>query len=384
VLIVGAGAAGIGGAIALRAGKFGGSIVMLGEEECAPYDRPPLSKQVLAGTWEPEKANLLSQMRLDALDLEWRLGRRASSLDLAAQRVTVEDDEEIPFDQLVVATGMRPRQLPGTDMPGVHVLRTLEDALALKAAIVPAVELVVIGAGFLGLEVAATARQLGATVTVVEPVDEPLADRIGAEAASRLLALHRLHGVTILTGVSVTEIHNSTGGDERVTGVELRDGTLLPAQLVLVAIGCIPNTDFLEGSGLVINDGVVCDEYCAAAPGVWAAGDVARWFHPVVGRHVRLEHRMNATEQANAVARNVLGHAEVFAPVPFFWTDHFDAKIQVAGFVPPGEAGEVVESSGNGSFIQVFRVANRLVGVLGWNSVKAMLPYRRELAEASG
>jgi 3-phenylpropionate/trans-cinnamate dioxygenase ferredoxin reductase subunit len=384
VLIVGAGAAGIGGAAALRAGKFSGSIMLLGEEECAPYDRPPLSKQVLAGTWEPEKANLFSQMRLDALELEWRLGRRANSLDLAARRVTVNDGEEIPFDHLVLATGMRPRRLPGTDMAGVHVLRTLEDAIALKVAIVPAVELVIIGAGFLGLEVAATARQVGATVTVVEPVAEPLADRIGAEAASRLLALHRSQGVTILTGVSVTEIQNATKGEERVTGVQLHDGTVLPAQLVLVAIGCIPNTDFLEGSGLVIDDGVVCDEYCAAAPGVWAAGDVARWFHPVVGRHVRLEHRMNATEQANAVARNVLGHGEAFAPVPFFWTDHFDAKIQVAGFVPPGEEGEIVESSENGSFIQVFRVANRLVGVLGWNSVKAMLPYRRELAEASG
>jgi 3-phenylpropionate/trans-cinnamate dioxygenase ferredoxin reductase subunit len=337
---------------------------------------------VLAGTWEPEKANLFSQVRLDALELEWRLGRRASSLDLATRRLTVDDGEEIPYDQLIVATGMRPRRLPGTDMAGVHVLRTLEDAIALKAAIVPGVELVVIGAGFLGLEVAATARQLGATVTVVEPIVAPLADRIGAEAASRLLALHRSRGVTILTGVSVAEVQKGAD-DERVAGVRLRDGPVLPAQLVLVAVGCIPNTDFLDGSELVIDDGVVCDEYCAAAPGVWAAGDVARWFHPVVGRHVRLEHRMNATEQANAVARNVLGHRESFAPVPFFWTDHFDAKIQVAGFVPPGEEGELVESSEHGSFIQVFRVDNRLVGVLGWNAVKAMLPYRRELAEAS-
>jgi 3-phenylpropionate/trans-cinnamate dioxygenase ferredoxin reductase subunit len=383
VLIAGAGAAGIGTAAALRAGKFNGSIVLLGDEERAPYDRPPLSKQVLAGTWEPEKANLFSQARLDALELDVRLGRRADSLDLATRRVTVDDGEEIPFDQLVVATGMRPRRLPGTDMAGVHVLRTLGDAIALKAAISHGVELVIIGAGFLGLEVAATACRLGARVTVVEPMAEPLADRIGAEAASRLLALHRAHGVAILTGANVTEIEKTTGEDGVVAGVKLRDGTVLPAQLVLVAIGCIPNTDFLEASGLMIDDGVVCDQYCAAAPGVWAAGDIARWFHPVVGRHVRLEHRMNATEQANAVARNILGHGEAFAPVPFFWTDHYDAKIQVAGFVPPGHEGEVVESSEDGSFIQVFRIANRPVGVLGWNAVKAMLPYRRELAEAS-
>jgi NADPH-dependent 2,4-dienoyl-CoA reductase/sulfur reductase-like enzyme len=367
----------------LRAGHYEGRIILLGEESRRPYDRPPLSKQVLAGTWEPSRTTLLSDRRVAALDLDVRLGSRAESVDLDARIVRTALGEDVLFDALVVTTGLRPRTIPGADgLEGVHVLRTLDHALALNASLVPDAELVVIGAGFLGLEVAATARSSGVNVTVVEPLAAPLENRIGPLAASRLLELHRSRGVRILTEVGVDSLDAApTEGATRrhIDSVTLTDGTVLPATAVLVAVGCIPNTEFLASSGLEIADGVVCDAYCAAGPSIWAAGDVARWLHPGLGRHVRLEHRMNATEQANAVARNILGRGEPFAPVPFFWTDQYEAKIQVAGFVPPAGDGEIVESSDE-SFVQVFREEGRLVGVLGWNAAKALLPYRSELS----
>ena len=379
MLIVGAGAAGIGTAAGLRAEGFTGSIVIVGEEHYPPYDRPPLSKQVLAGAWRLEKATLLSEARLATLELDARLGRRIDSVDLDAGVAITDLDDAIAFERLVIATGLRPRRLPDSAASGVHVLRTFDDALELRAALAQGVRLAIVGAGFLGLEVAATARGLGAEVTVVEPIAEPLADRIGPFAAARLIALHEANGVRIRSGVGVRAIETTNDGACRVRGLRLADGSLEAADVVLIAIGCEPNTEFLNGSGLDLSDGVVCDQYCSAAPRVWAAGDVARWFHPALGRHVRLEHRMNATEQANAVARNMGGRIEPFAPVPFFWTDHYDVKIQVAGFIPPGAEGESVHDE-NGSFVRIFHDgAGNPTGVLGWNAAKAMLPYRRQI-----
>ena len=381
MLIVGAGAAGIGTAAGLRAEGFEGTIMLVGDEEHPPYDRPPLSKHVLAGAWEPERASLFSHGRLAALDLDARFGRRIDSVDLDAGIAITDLDDALPFERLVIATGLRPRRLPESNVPGVHVLRTLDEALELKAALARGVRLAIVGGGFLGLEVAATARKLGAEVTVVEPVAEPLADRIGRLAAARIVALHEDNGVHIRSGLGVRAIETTSDDEPRASGLRLADASFEPADVVLVAIGCAPNTEFLDGSGLELSDGVVCDQYCSAAPAVWAAGDVARWFHPGLGRHVRLEHRMNATEQSNAVARNIVGHPIPFAPVPFFWTDQYDVKIQVAGFIPPGVDGEMVYDE-DGSFVLLFRDdAGKTTGVLGWNAAKAMLPFRRELAQ---
>jgi NADPH-dependent 2,4-dienoyl-CoA reductase/sulfur reductase-like enzyme len=375
----------------------------VGDEPGAPYDRPPLSKQVLAGTWAPEKADLLPQRRIDALDAELILGTSARSLDPVQQVVLLADGRQLAYSDLVIATGVRARELPHPDLANVHVLRTLEHALALRAGLVdsgagPGLRLVVIGGGFLGLEAAASARMMGADVTVVEPVPgPPLAARIGEIAAGKLLDLHLERGVRILTGVGVTALSPSSvtfpvtpspyveaggepGRSEPVRAVHLTSGEVLDADLVLVAIGSEPCVGWLEGSGIRVDDGVVCDEYSRAAPNVWAAGDVARWLHLGLGRHVRLEHRTNATEQGRCVAQNILGAGVAFRPVPFFWTDHFDVKVQLAGVLPAGAEGTVADGAVDGaSFVLEFRVGAELVGVLGWNAARKMAPYRKLL-----
>ncbi len=382
VVVVGAGAAGLAVAEVLRRREYPGVITIVGEEHDEPYDRPPLSKQVLRGDWEAEKIALLTAKRRDGLRASWLLGTRATALDVDRRVVTIDDGRELGYGAVVIATGVRPRTLPGADRAGIHVLRTLDHAVALRAAIGPSTRLVVVGAGFLGLEAAATARKLGAEVTVVEPLERPLASRLGAPVAERLLALHREHGVRVLTGTGVTAFHGDPGERGHVREVELSDGARLAADAVLVAIGCAPAVDWLAGSGLDLDDGVVCDEHCRAAPGVWAAGDVASWHHPQVGR-VRLEHRMNANEQGRAVAANILGVPTAFCPVPFFWTDQYDVKVQVWGFVPP----DATVAPGYGtleddSFVVAFRASGsgELVGALGWNAAGRIAAYRDEIS----
>lgn len=383
VVIVGASAAGMSVAGALRAGGFTGVIRIIGDETAIPYDRPPLTKQVLAGHWSPERAQLLSEPRLRALDLELHLGRRAVGLDVSERRIFTDDGVEHAYDALVVATGARPRSLPAGSLPGIHLLRTMDQALAFRDALVPSIRLVVVGGGFLGLEAAATARALGAEVTVVEPVTHPLASRLGRRAADRLIDLHERHGVEILAGVGVADWAGTPAG---VSGVRLDDGRVLDAEVVLVAVGCTPCTDWLAGSGLRVADGLVCDEYCQAGPGVWAAGDVARWLHVGVGREIRLEHRTNAGEQGGAVARSILGERVPFDPVPFFWTDQYDVKIQVAGLMSEtgaaDDTGNATDDTGNATddtFVEVFRSRELVSCVLAWNAPRELVAHRRDL-----
>jgi NADPH-dependent 2,4-dienoyl-CoA reductase/sulfur reductase-like enzyme len=398
VVVVGAGAAGVAVAEGLRRRGFAGSIAVVGQERARPYDRPPLSKQVLAGSWPPERATLLSDEREQGLGVAWHLGRRACSLQRERREVVLDDGESLGFDHLVIATGVMPRTLPAVDLTGVHVLRTLEDALAIRARLGTGARLAVIGGGFLGLETAATARALGAEVTVVEPLQHPLAQRLSHPVAARIVALHEQHGVRMMSGISVARLaadrdgpafpFEESGAEPQaprpVRAVHLTDGTILDVDLVLVAIGCRPAVDWLDDSGVMLDNGVVCDEYCSAGPGVWAAGDVARWLHPRLGRHVRLEHRMNANEQGLAVAKNILGAREPFAPIPFFWTDAYDVKVQVWGAIPDHadpilEPGDDIDAD---SFVVTFRDpdAGRLVGALGWNAMQWMPRYRAEIA----
>jgi 3-phenylpropionate/trans-cinnamate dioxygenase ferredoxin reductase subunit len=377
VVVAGLGAAGLAVCQELRGTGWSGRITVLAEEAGLPYDRPPLAKGFLTGKTGADDIGLVRAEALAALELDLHAGVRAAGLDADARVVTDSAGNRHPYDALVVCTGVRPRTL-GFGGRGVHVLRTLDDARRLRADLLVGGRLVVVGGGFLGFEVAASARALGLDVTVVEPLVEPMRDRLGRELATRLLALHREHGVRLLTGSGVASVVPAS----ELCGplVRLADGTRLPADVVLVAAGAIPDTDWLSGSDVPVADGVVCDEYCRACPGVWAAGDVARWFHSTLGRQVRVEHRMNATEQGRAAARSVLGERRPFVPVPFVWTDQYDVRIQVAGFLDAAAPSRVsIGDEGADSFAVEWR-EDRLACVAGWNAARSIMPARRELA----
>ena len=394
LVVVGSGPAGISAIQELRRSGFAGRITVIAEEGGEPYDRPPLSKQVLAGTWEIERARLLPSDRLEGLDATWIQRRAAVSLDTEHQIIVTDDGADYQYAAALIATGSSPRRLPDPGLTGIHVLRSAADALKLRSALQPGAELVIVGGGFLGLEVAATANTLGCRVTVVEPLEQPLANRVGDIVAERLVAVHRAHGVRVLCGLTVAGFRSRAVGaadprtrasrEDPVSTVVLSDQTELKADVVLIAIGANPRVEWLEGSGLEIDDGVVCDQYCRAAPNVWAAGDVARWFHIALCQHVRFEHRLNASEQGRAVARSILGAPTAFAPVPFFWTDQFDVKLQLCGVLPENSRMSIVEGSeDSGAFIAAFYATEleRPSAVLSWNAAGKLAPYRAVLQE---
>jgi NADPH-dependent 2,4-dienoyl-CoA reductase/sulfur reductase-like enzyme len=267
VVVVGASLAGLSALETLRQEGFEGELIAIGAETELPYDRPPLSKQVLQGQWEPHKTMLRDQNQYDALDVTWHLGRRATALDPAARTVTLDDGEPISYDGLVIATGAAPRRLPGTEgMAGIHVLRTLDDCLNLRRELDGASRLCVVGAGFIGAEVAASARVGGTDVTMLEALPAPLARAFPAELGGACAALHADHDVDQRFGVTVAGFE----GDGRVTGVRLGDGSIVEADVVVVGIGVVPETGWLESSGLTLDNGVVCDSTCAtSAPASW-------------------------------------------------------------------------------------------------------------------
>ncbi|MFI8527332.1 NAD(P)/FAD-dependent oxidoreductase [Promicromonospora sukumoe] len=373
VVVVGASAGGLATAEGLRRGGFTGRITLVGAEPHLPYDRPPLSKQVLAGEWEPDRLPLRPQSDVEALGMDLRLGVTATGVDPRARTVALDTGEEVPYDVLVAATGVSPRRLPGG---GGHVLRDLEDALVLRERLRPGRRLAVVGAGFLGAEAAAVARGLGCEVTMVEPAPVPLAHAVGARIGEVLTQVHRERGVDLRTGVGVTQVHDG--------GLELADGTTIEADDVLVAVGSVPNTEWLELGGLPVADGLVCDEFCAAAPGVYGVGDVARWDNPLFGVSMRIEHRTHAAEQGLAVARNLLDPeaARPFAPVPYFWSDQYDLKIQAYGYLRGHDEVRVVEGDlAERRFLAAYRTGDSLVGVLAIGMPpRALRPWRRHIA----
>ncbi|WP_316775943.1 NAD(P)/FAD-dependent oxidoreductase [Streptomyces sasae] len=356
IVVVGASAAGLAAAETLRREGYDGTLTLVGDELHVPYDRPPLSKQVLSAEWPPDRVVLRAPTELDALEVQLRLGVAASGLDVADRTVCLADGSEVPYDGLIVATGVRPRRLPGE---GAHVLRTLDDALTLRERIGPGQRLVVVGAGFLGAEAAAVAWRLGARVTLLEPARVPLAHAVGEEVGRVLSRAHLERGVDLRTGVTVTEVTED--------GVRLADGEVVEADEVLVAVGSLPNVEWLAGSGLTVDDGIVCDEYCEAARDAYAAGDVARWHNPLFGMSMRIEHRTNAAEQGMAAARNLLnpGARKAFAPVPYFWSDQYETRIQAYGYLRGHEEVRVVEGElEEGRFVAAYRTGERLNGVL--------------------
>ena len=389
VAVVGTSLAGLRAIETLRREGYDGRIVAIGGEAHLPYDRPPLSKELLAGRSEPDDIRLRKQ-GVDDLEVDWMLGTRATALDVSARELTLANDERVAFDGVVLATGSTPRLLPNQPalatedgMDGLFVLRTLDDALALRTALEAGPKVVVIGAGFIGAEVAATCRERGLDVTVLEALPQPMVRGLGPELGAVIADMHRDHGVDLRTGVGVEAIE----GDGRVEHVRLADGGLIAADVVVVGVGVVPDTAWLEGSGLTVENGVVCDETCLAAPGVVAAGDVARFPNRLFdGEMMRLEHWTNATEQGVHAAQRLLagdaGTDLAFAPVPFVWSDQYDRKIQTVGRVSADADLHVAHGSyAERQFVALFGRDGRIVGALGFNRARQVMQYRRLIAE---
>jgi NADPH-dependent 2,4-dienoyl-CoA reductase/sulfur reductase-like enzyme len=392
-VVVGASLAGLRAAEALRRAGHDGPLTIIGAESHRPYDRPPLSKQILTGKAEPSDTALLVD---DGLDIEWQLGVRATGLDLDRRRVRVSagdggsgeggDRDYVPFDRLIIATGAHPRVLRGMEPgPGVHYLRTIDDAIALRDDLARAERAVVIGAGFIGLEVAASAHQRGVEVTVLEALPVPLERAIGAEMGAAIAAMHGRHGVDVQVNVGVEGLV----GTGRIEGVRLAGGTVIPADLVVVGIGVAPTTGWLAGSGVDLADGVVSDERLRVLvggrprPDIVAVGDVARWTHAGYGESVRVEHWTNAADQGEAAARALVEGtaAPPYTPTPYFWSDQHGAKIQFVGETRPGDEVMVVEGDpAEDRFVAVYGRGGRLVAALGMRRPAQVMAFQRQIA----
>jgi len=381
VTIVGASLAGLRAAETLRRHGYDGALTLIGDERHRPYDRPPLSKQLLLGTWTPEQTFFRQKDGYEPLALDLRLGVPATSLDLRGRRVTLADGTWADYDRLIIATGARVRTLPGiAPRPGLLVLRTLDDAVALREALTTATRVAVVGMGFIGLEVAAACRSRGVGVVAIESLPVPLAPIVGPTLGETLLAMHADHGVEVRTGVTVTGIY----GEPRVAGVALSDGSRVDADVVVVGIGVVPNTEWLESSGLPLDNGVVCNGSGEAAPGVYAAGDVARMANVWYGEAPRIEHWTNAVEQGVHVAEQMLGSADAapsFSSVPYFWSDQYDRKIQFVGRARPHDEMVVVDgSTAERRLTALYRRGDRVVACLTVNQPRALIKYRKLLA----
>jgi NADPH-dependent 2,4-dienoyl-CoA reductase/sulfur reductase-like enzyme len=373
----------------LRTDGFDGDITVVNAEDTAPYDRPPLSKKFLSGEWEADRIQLRKPSDIDELGATWLNSTQATALNVAARELTLNTSSVLNYDACIIATGGIARELPQQPhAQGIHQLRTLHDAQGLRAELQPGKKLVVIGAGFIGLEAAATAVARGCTVTVLEGLPAPLIRGLGEDMGTAATAIHATQGVNIRCNVRVQSIETQAGS---VTGVRISDATgesVVAADVVLVGIGVAPATQWLEGSGLVVNDGVVCDAHLQAAPGVFAAGDIARWVNGLYSDlepTMRVEHWTTAAEQGAHAARNALAYMNntplvPYSAVPFFWSDQFTARIQFLGRSTDAEEIRVVAGSvDEGKFAAAYMRAGRLVGVLGVSMPKVVMPSRKLL-----
>jgi NADPH-dependent 2,4-dienoyl-CoA reductase/sulfur reductase-like enzyme len=383
ITVVGASLAGLYAAQALRTQGFDGELVVIGNELRRPYDRPPLSKEFLAGKIDADALNLESDD--DDLHARWLLGSPAVSLRTATREVVLADGTRVGTDGVVIATGARARELPGTaNLAGVHVLRTIDDAVALRSELLPGARLVVIGAGFIGGEVAATAKALGVDVTVVEAMASPLAGPLGVEMGAVVSGLHEAHGVALRCGTGVKRLV----GSERVEGVELVDGTLLPADVVVVGIGAVPNIEWLADSGVALGNGIECDHQGRTSiPGVIAVGDCAAWHDVRLGRQHRVEHWTGAMERPAIAVAALLGadgwSEDRQVNLPYFWSDQYDVRIQFAGHAAEADSVTIEEGTVEGrNVLAVYRRGDVPVAVLGMSQPRLFGRWRRQLNAA--
>ncbi len=379
VVIVGASLAGLNAAETLRSEGYTARITLIGDEHEDPYDRPPLSKQLLTGEWDADRLPLRTTDELADLNLDLRTGRRATGVDSANRVLHLDQDESLDFDGLIIATGARPISLPfGADLDGVHTLRSRSDALRVRSDLEASRRVAVIGAGFIGAEVASSARARGLDVTMIEALSAPMLAPLGEELAKWAKSLHQEAGIHMRFNARVADLL----GDRRVEAVVLEYGSRIEADTVVVGIGVRPNVEWLADSGLTIGDGVICDQYCRAAPMIYAAGDVARWPNGLFAhfryaspqRTMRIEHWTNAVEQGMAAARNLILESrgkplEAFAPVPYFWSDQHGLSIMASGITSPRDEFRLVHGSLDANrFAAIYGLRGHLTGVVavGW------------------
>ncbi len=379
VLIVGGGLAAVRTAEQLRAAGYEGPLTVVGDEDYLPYDRPPLSKEVLSAAKDPEEVILKPAEFYSEHDITLRLGNAARTLDTDSQTVTLADGTALGYDQLVIATGLAPKRIPTfPELDGIRVLRSLDDAVALREQAETATRAVVVGAGFIGCEVAASLRALGLEVVLVEPQPTPLASVLGERIGELVARLHRAEGVDVRTGVGVAEVR----GDGAVSAVVLGDGAVLETDLVVVGIGSRPRTDWLAGSGVDLADdgGVLCDGAGrTSAPHVWALGDVASW-RDSAGHQSRVEHWSNVADQARALVPAMLGRdAPAAVSVPYFWSDQYDVKIQCLGEPQAGDVVHVVVDDGR-KFLAYYERDGALAGVVGGGMPGKVMKTRAKIA----
>lgn len=378
-VIIGAGQAGGQAASTLRSKGFEGRIVLIGDEAHVPYERPPLSKAFLAGELPVEKTYLKKPEYYDEKNIELRLGRRVVDLDRKDHTVNLDDGETIIYDKLLIATGSRVRHLPapGAELEGIHYLRSIADVDGIRAALKPGARLAIVGAGYIGLEVAAVARKLGHEVTVVEALDRVMARVVAPNVSHFYEQVHRDAGVDLRLNTGLTAFE---GGDH-FERLRLTDGSAVEGDLAVVGIGILPNVELAQESGLAVNDGVVVDEYGRTAdPDVFAAGDVTNHPNAILGRNIRLESVQNAMSQGKAAALAMMGELEPYAEVPWFWSDQYDLKLQIAGLWAPDDEVVVRGTMEDHKFSVIYLRDGAMAAINVINNMRDFLPAKKLIA----
>jgi 3-phenylpropionate/trans-cinnamate dioxygenase ferredoxin reductase subunit len=375
-VIVGASLTGAKAAEALREEGFDERIILIGAEDERPYERPPLSKDYLRGEAGREKVYVHDEGFYAAHDIELNLGRVAVGLDTATRELTLDDGEQLRYDQLLLATGARARRLPipGADLDGVLYLRTVEDSDALRDRLDRGGTVVVIGAGWIGAEVAASARQRGLEVIVLDPLTVPLERVLGTEVGTIYRDIHTDHGVQMLMGTGVEAFEGATS----VEAVRASDGRLLDCDFVVVGVGVQPRTELAEQAGIAVNNGILVDEHLkTSAPGVFAAGDVANAHHPFYGERIRVEHWANALHQGPIAARNMLGHSDAYERLPYFFSDQYDIGMEYAGFARNWDRVVFRGDPASREFIAFWIAGDRVVAGMNLNVWDVTDPIQR-------